>query len=197
LERHRLLWLYLHEKTNLFTGRLRVLHVAPEPCLRSLALQPGLQYVDADLASPEASLHLDLTELPFADDSFDVVLCNHVLEHVRDDRKAMREIHRVLRPGGWAILQAPVYHSREQTAEDLDCPPAERERLFGQADHYRIYGRDYRGRLEGEGFRVDENRFASTLDEEEARRMSLSRMERVYHCWKESRQTPPVIRTST
>jgi SAM-dependent methyltransferase len=184
LERHRLLWLYLHEKTNLFSGELRVLHVAPELCFRSLARQPGLQYIDADLESPRVSLRLDLTLLPLADDSFDVVLCNHVLEHVPDDRKAMSEIHRVLRPGGWAILQAPVYRSRENTEEDLDCPPAERERRFGQADHFRIYGRDYRARLEEGGFQVDENRYALTLPAEELRRMSLPQKEWIYHCWK-------------
>lgn len=115
----------------------------------------NLDYISADLESPLATVRMDITNILFDDNTFDVILCVHVLEHVMDDRKAMRELYRVLKPGGWAILQSPVDPDYEKTFEDPDIvSPEDRERFFGQKNHVRIYGRDYKDRLEEAGFTV-------------------------------------------
>ena len=139
LERHRLLWLYLTRETDLLTAFPRTLHIAPEVCIMRhlkphFRSHPG-QYVTADLESPLADLHFDVQQIPLADDSVDVVICNHIMEHVADDRKAMRELHRILKPGGWGIVLSPVDTDYEQTYEDDSITdPDERTRIFGQYD---------------------------------------------------------------
>ena len=156
-ERHRLLWLYLQRCTDLFDGASRkMLHVAPEPCFQpSLRQALGDGYLTADLSDPGAMVKMDVTDIQYPDDSFDVVLCSHVLEHVPDDRRAMRELRRVLKPSGWAILLVPI--TADETFEDLGVvDPMERYRLFGQDDHVRRYGPDYRDRLSDAGFSVEE-----------------------------------------
>ncbi|MFH0777183.1 MAG: methyltransferase domain-containing protein [Candidatus Eisenbacteria bacterium] len=156
LERHRLLWLYFRDKTDLFKADLSVLHLAPEAVLqKALKSLPNLTYVSTDIASSLAMVKADVQKAAFKDKSFDVIICSHVLEHVPDDSRAMRELARILKPGGWAIIQCPIDQSREETFE----PPGierseERERLFDAPDHVRVYGRDYRARLEGAGFSV-------------------------------------------
>lgn len=174
-ERHRHLWLFLQHKTNLLSDRLRVLHVAPERILeKRLKSQPNLDYVSVDLARRRATVKADITGLPFPENSFDVILCSHVLEHVVDDRKAMRELHRVLRPSGWAAIMVPIKWRRDQTFEDPTVvAPRDRERVFGQADHVRIYGRDFTSRLEEAGFRVSVEDYRRELGEERARRYGL------------------------
>lgn len=185
LERHRLQWLFFRHRTNLFTGPGRVLHFAPEPCFEPrLRAIPGIHYVTADIVEPDVAVRLDITRIPFADDSFDVILCSHVLEHVPDDGAAMAELFRVLRPGGWALLQVPIDASRERTFEDPNVvDPAEREELFGQADHVRVYGRDYGERLEAAGFEVRVDDFAGGLDERLVTMHALVR-EPLYLCRK-------------
>lgn len=165
LERHRLLWLYLRDGTDLLTRPMRVLHFAPEPGIgEKLRELPGCDYLSADLDSPPAMVRMDVQDIPSADDSFDAVICNHVLEHVPDDRRAMREIRRVLNPAGWAILGVPLQPGRETTFEDPDVhSPAERERVYGQFDHVRAYGRDYAERLEECGFDVEMVRYGAGL----------------------------------
>jgi SAM-dependent methyltransferase len=112
--------------------------------------------------------------LPFRDGAFDALLCHHVLEHVPDDRAAMRELRRVLRPGGWAILQSPIRSRLEATLEDpAVTDPRERERLFGQRDHLRQYGRDYADRLRAAGFEVRAERFFDELPPERRARHGL------------------------
>jgi SAM-dependent methyltransferase len=166
LERHRLLWLYLRERTDLFARAQRMLHLAPERCLaRRLQALPRLEYITADYNPGAASVCTDITSAAFADSSFDAVLCSHVLEHIPDDAAALAELFRILRPGGWAILQVPLDEARERTFEDPDVvSPAERERLFDQADHVRVYGRDYPVRLARAGFDVHADSFAYDLD---------------------------------
>jgi len=185
LERHRLIWLYLMRRTPLPGGRLKVLHFAPEPCIGdALRNLPDIDYTSADLYSPLAMVKMDITDIRYPDDTFDVILCNHVLEHIPDDRKAMAEMHRVLKPGGWAILQVPLNRAREATFEDpAVTTPAERERLFGQADHVRWYGRDYPERLRRAGFDVRIDAFAAGLDEAEVKRCRIVR-EDIYLCSK-------------
>jgi len=165
-ERHRSLWLYLEARTSLFTTPHRVLHVAPEPVLRSrIRSVPGTRYVDLDLMRPDVGCRADLGCLPFASGSFDAVLAIHVLEHIPDDAAALREIRRVLAPAGWAILQVPLDASRATTFEDpIVVEPTERTRLFGQDDHVRVYGRDYADRLAAAGLRVTVDRWISDLE---------------------------------
>ena len=180
LERHRLLWLYLTRETDLLQSHPRTLHIAPEVCiLRHLkphfAGFPG-QYITADLESPLADLHFDVQQIPLADRSVDVILCNHLLEHVADDRRALRELHRILRPGGWGILLSPVEPDYEHTYEDdTITDPDERTRIFGQYDHRRIYGTDYADRLREAGFEAADIDYAAALGEEACRRYALPR----------------------
>jgi SAM-dependent methyltransferase len=159
--RTRLAWLYLSREVDLLDHPVRVLHVAPEIGLYArLAASPNVDYQPGDL-EPELypwapRLHgFDLTALPFPDADFDVVIANHVLEHVADDARALAEIRRVLRPGGWAMLAVPIAHKLDTTREAPDAStPEARERLFGQSDHVRLYGRDFTTRLARAGFAV-------------------------------------------
>lgn len=183
LERHRLIWLYLREKTDFFKRRLSVLHIAPEHCfMKPFEKQHGDGYITADIESPLAKVKMDIHEMPFEDNRFDVVLCNHVLEHVRDDIKAMGEIRRVLKPGGFAIMQIPFFSPvPEVTFEDPSITDKkERERIFGQDDHVRKYGRDYTKRIQRSGLRAVEDRFVFGLAQELISRYGLSRSEVIF-----------------
>ncbi len=183
LERHRLIWLYLKERTAFFQSKWRVLHIAPEACfINRFEQQHGEGYVTADLESPLARVKMDIHEMPFADNSFDVVLCNHVLEHVQDDLQAAREINRVLKPGGFSILQVPFFNPvPDTTFEDASIMSRrEREKVFGQDDHVRRYGRDYRVRLERSGLSVVEDDFVNEKTEGERKRFGLVKGEMIY-----------------
>ncbi|MBE0627722.1 MAG: methyltransferase domain-containing protein [Burkholderiales bacterium] len=183
LERHRLIWLYCRARTDLFDGRRkRLLHVAPEPCLtRELRRIDALEYVGADLQGHHAMVKMDVTAIQFGDASFDVILCNHVLEHVPEDGKAMRELRRVLKPGGWAIMQVPI--KGETTQEDpAVTSAAERTRLYGQHDHVRQYGRDYAQRLRAAGFLVEVDTYAAGLTPSQRERYGVLADEDLYCC---------------
>ena len=183
--RHRALWLYLHERTNLFGGEgLSVLHFAPEHALgRRLAATPGIRYVSADLDAREAMEHFNITAIPHPDESWDVILCIHVLEHVEDDRKAMHELHRILKPEGWAIVLVPLDLDRPETYEDPSITdPAERERAFWQSDHLRLYGRDLPDRLREAGFDVTVDTWVRGLDPSVIQRYGLFPQEDMYVC---------------
>lgn len=159
LERHRLMWLYLKNETEFFTSnKFEVLHIAPEQCFYSLfKKQKNLNYLTGDLVSPLADLHFDLHEIPLENNKFDVVFCNHVLEHVNDAKKCMSELYRVLKPGGFGIMQVPQDRSRIETYEDWTITtPEEREKHFWQYDHVRLFGLDYPKWLESVGFKVKE-----------------------------------------
>jgi ubiquinone/menaquinone biosynthesis C-methylase UbiE len=146
----------------------------------------GDNYITADIESPLAKVKMDIHEIPFEDESFSVVMCNHVLEHVDDDLLAMREIHRVLKPGGWAILQVPFFPPLpEITEEDLSIKnPKERERRFGQDDHVRKYGKDYADRLRRSGFKVIEANPTSEMSDADVKHLALPKGEIIYHCIK-------------
>lgn len=159
LERHRLMWLYLKNNSNFFTAeKLEVLHIAPEQCFHKLFKeQKNLNYLTGDLVSPIADLHFDLHSIPLEDNRFDVVFCNHVMEHVDDALQCMKEIYRVMKPGAWAIMQVPQDFSREETYEDKSITsPEEREKHYWQKDHVRLFGKDYPRWLEKAGFTVQE-----------------------------------------
>lgn len=175
--------LYLRERTNLLDGLpKRFLHLAPEPELQAhFEHLSSLCYVTLDLQMSNVDVHGDVTRLPFPDAAFDCIYASHVLEHVPDDRQAMRELRRVLRPGGWAILQVPI--TDDATFEDPSVTsPKERERLFGQWDHVRRYGPDYRDRLQEAGFEISVDPYVRELPAKTAERFGLDASEDVYFC---------------
>lgn len=188
LERHRLIWLYLKERTDFFKGPMHVLHIAPEACfIKRMEKIHGKGYITADIESPLAKVKMDIHQIPFSENQFDAVLCNHVLEHVKDDIKAIKELHRVIKPGGFAILQIPFFPPiPDKTFEDFSITdPHERERIFGQDDHVRKYGTDYPKRIESAGFKVYEDQFVNTLSDEQRFRSGLSKGEVIYKAVKE------------
>jgi len=184
--RHRLLFLYLQTKTTLFKENLSLLHFAPQECLeKKFRNQKNLQYITAELYV-EADLKLDIRDINLPDNTFDVVLCLHVLEHVVGDKKAINEIFRILKPGGWAILQVPLEKDRPETYENWDIvDPKGRLEHFGQEDHVRFYGwRDYKDRLEKAGFIVNVDNFVTTLDKSLVAEYGLIPDEDIYVCSK-------------
>lgn len=173
LERHRMIWLWMERSTEMFASRPKLLHIAPEVSLMRYfkRLYRGTdRYITADLESPLADIHFDVQSIPMEDASVDVVICNHLLEHVEDDARAMAELYRIMRPGGWGIMVVPEDRGRATTFEDDSITdPEERTRIFGQYDHRRIYGRDYDDRLRAAGFEVCRIPFAESLSAEERR----------------------------
>lgn len=179
LERHRLLWLYLKEQTTFFTAPLKVLHFAPEQAFyKRFRKLTHLDYTTTDLNSPLADVKADICNLPFEDNSFDVILCNHVLEHIPDDTKAMQELLRIMKPGGWGIFQIPQDLARADTFEDNSITdPTERAKIFGQYDHVRVYGRDYFEKLKSIGFQVDAIDYTANLSETDIDKYRLAQGE--------------------
>ena len=190
-DRERLTCLYLKNKTEVFCENLKVLHVAPERNLqRVLMTCPNIDYLSLDLNSPLAMVKMDITEIKYEDNSFDVIICNHVLEHIPDDRKAMSELYRVLKPAGWAILQVPISLLLDRTYEDSTVTtPEGREKVFGQSNHVRIYGKDYKDRLEKIGFSVEVYNFAKEFGEPTIHKYGLSKEEDIYICSKPKQKT--------
>ncbi|RNL95235.1 class I SAM-dependent methyltransferase [Sinomicrobium pectinilyticum] len=186
LERHRLLWLYLKHETDFFTAPKKVLHFAPEQAFyKRFRKQQNLDYTTTDLESPLADVKADICHLPFEDNSFDIILCNHVLEHIPDDTTAMRELYRVLKPGGMGIFQIPQDLNREDTFEDNSITdPRERAAIFGQYDHVRVYGRDYFDKLRSIGFKVKEVDYTRQLPPEAVQRHVLAPGEIIPVCFK-------------
>lgn len=183
LERHRLIWLYLENKTNFFTSKLKVLHVAPEQCfMKQFEALHKENYITADLESPLAKVKMDVHNIPFDADTFDVTFCNHVMEHVADDIKAMSELKRVLKPGGWGIIQVPFFPPlADETYENAAITdPKEREKIFGQDDHVRLYGKDYPERLRAAGFVVEEEDYINEIPSEWIQKYALPKDEIIY-----------------
>jgi predicted SAM-dependent methyltransferase len=209
LERHRLLWLYLKNETDFFQSEpvsdsqvsnsnrvklrdaeinsaLKVLHFAPEQAFyKVFRNQKNIQYTTTDLFSPLADVKADICDLPFEDNSYDIIFCNHVLEHIPDDTKAMQELFRVLKPGGMAILQIPQDLKREATfADDSITDQKERAAIFGQYDHVRIYGRDYFDKLRSIGFTVIEEDYTYKIAPELVEKYCLAKGEIIPVCFK-------------
>lgn len=188
LERHRLLWLYLQNETDFFTTQKiqKVLHIAPEQCFyKRFQNQKNLDYLTSDLDSPLADVKADICNLPFESKQFDIIFCNHVLEHIADDNKAMQELYRVLKPGGWGIFQVPQDMNRNETFEDDSITDkGERTKIFGQYDHVRIYGADYFDRLRAVGFNVQEVDYTKKIAPELVERYALQKGEILPVCFK-------------
>lgn len=185
-ERHRALWIYLESRPELLRGARSVLHFAPEWCLEQRFRRlPGLRYTTADLMPGAADLKLDITALDLPDGEYDAIVCSHVLEHVDDDRRAMRELYRVLAPAGWVIVMVPIDLARPHTYEDPAVrSPAEREREFWQSDHVRLYAPDIAGRLSEAGFEVTVRRLVEELGPAPASRYGLLANDEIYVCRK-------------
>ncbi|CAM4163451.1 class I SAM-dependent methyltransferase [Gillisia limnaea] len=186
LERHRVLWLYLKNETEFFSKKLKVLHFAPEQAFyKRFRKLSNLEYTTTDLNSPLADVKADICDLPFEDDTYEFILCNHVLEHIPDDTKAMQEIYRILKPGGTAILQIPQDLNREFTFQDDSITSQkERARIFGQYDHVRIYGKDFFQKLRAIGFEVEEVDYSSGLTSSEINKYRLAKGEIIPVCTK-------------
>jgi SAM-dependent methyltransferase len=176
------MWLFLQRETGVLSDELDVLHIAPEPAIAArLRKRPNLTYVSADIEDKRSPMELmDITALPRADETFDVVICSHVLEHVDADATAMRELLRVLRPGGVAYVQVPIDHRRAETYEDPSITrPEDRAREFEQDDHVRVYGRDFADRLRNAGFEVTRRAYYEEVDPGERSRFGLGEPPRV------------------
>lgn len=186
LERHRFVWLYFKKSTNLFDGKARrILHVAPERCLEyRLKERLGNGYITADLLNPHVMVKMDITDIPYPNESFDVIYCSHVLEHVPDDKRAMKECYRVLKRDGWAILLTPI--TTKVTFEDPSIiDPHERLKAFGQEDHVRLYGPDYVDRLREAGFNVTITRVSDLFENKAVILMGLTTASgEIFYCTK-------------
>ena len=186
LERHRLFWLYVKNETDFFNRPQKVLHFAPEQAFwKRFKMMTHLDYITTDLNSPLAEVKADICDLPFDSNQFDFIICNHVLEHIPDDTQAMKEIYRVLAPGGTAILQVPYDKNRETTFEDDSITdPKKRTEIFGQYDHVRVYGMDYFKKLKEIGFEVETVDYTSELSEEVVQKYRLPKGELLPVCRK-------------
>ena len=187
IERHRWMWLYLQEHTDILMAQTRLLHFAPEFCFyRLFRRMANVHMIGTDLRdNGRIGLFQDITQLAFPDAAFDAVICNHVLEHVPDDRRAMAELYRVLQPGGWAVINVPV-RMDQLTYEDFSITtPAAREQHFGQSDHVRWYGYDFVDRLSAAGFNVRVE-LARDLDPETVDRYGLDPDGIMFFCTKSS-----------
>ena len=168
LERHRLLWLYLEKETNFLNSNLKVLHVAPEQVFyKKFKKLKNWEYFTFDLNSPIADIKGDLTSTNFKDESFDLIICNHVLEHIEDDKSALNEIYRILKYKGISILQVPMNVKRKNTFEDSSIKSKnQREKYFGQYDHVREYGLDFKDRVEQAGFKVEMINYSTKISQD-------------------------------
>ena len=196
LERHRLIYNYLKFRVGIFTKTntaLNILHIAPEKVFYDkFSNVKHIDYFPVDLFpenynysnGPKVN-RADITSIPFVDNKFDFILCNHVLEHIIDDKLAMSELYRVLKPGGKAILQVPIDYEREKTYEDFSITTEEgRLDSFGQKDHVRWYGRDYIKRLKSVGFKVKEDDYVQTFSSQEQFQYGFDLDEKINFCEK-------------
>lgn len=186
LERHRLLWLYLKNETVLFEKKIKLLHFAPEQAFyKRFKKLRNIQYDTIDINSPLAEIKADICDLPIKENTYDFILCNHVLEHVLDDNKAMSELYRVLKKGGTGIFQVPIDMKREKTFQDDSITDKlERNKIFGQYDHVRVYGKDYFKKLEDTGFKVQQIDYSKKFSDKEILKFSIIRGEIIPVCTK-------------
>ena len=194
-DRVRLLYLFLKSRTKLFTEPIKLLHIAPEKPLSDILIKlKNIDYLTADLNPEQVRVKMDITAIQFPDNSFDAILCNHVLEHIPDDRKAMSQLYRILKPHGWAILQVPISKVLEHTYEDSSInSPQDREKHFGQKDHVRIYGKDYFQRLKEAGFIVEAYNWTSDSHLlNDGNRYGLNKDETVFYCTKKGKIPSPL-----
>lgn len=180
-DRERLVYVFLLTM-ELLKNKMNLLHVAPERKIkRIIEKKKNIEYFSADLEKPNVKIKMDIQNINFPANYFDGIICNHVLEHIIDDKKAMKELYRVLKPNGWAILQVPYSPIMEHTLEDsLITTKKQRKKLYGQGGHVRIYGLDYINRLESVGFSVK----AEKLNNKLIKKYALNPDEKIFFCRK-------------
>jgi predicted SAM-dependent methyltransferase len=183
--RHRRWWLFLQQKTNLFTDHLRLLHASPNYCLsRRFKTLPNIDYVGIDHKNHRnISVKMALPTTPFISETFDAILCIHVLEHFQEDRKAIHELYRVLKPGGWAGISVPIRLDQKTFEDPTITSPEERERHFGETVHVRYYGYDLVDRLEEAGFKVKMYP-GKEVDQQSKLNYGLREDENIFYCTK-------------
>jgi SAM-dependent methyltransferase len=183
--RHRRIWLALQARSNLFRDRLRLFEIGPKYAFsRRFRRMANLWFVGADLGKrPHIALRMDLRAAPIADASFDALLCVHVLEDIDDDAAAMAELHRILRPGGWALVSVPTDMETITVEDPSITDPQERKRRFGEEAHVRVYGHDIVKRLEAAGFDVEVD-LAADVHPALVRRHGLRMDENLFWCTK-------------
>jgi SAM-dependent methyltransferase len=189
LERHRLLAMYFENKTNIYKKPLRLLHIAPETIFYNKFIkQSNIEYYPADKFNkmyPAGTHYMDILDIDMPDESFDAIICNHVFQYIEEDRKAMKELHRVLKKGGWAIMQVPINKELKKTFEDPSIvDPVEREKAFGLKDHVRFYALDYADRLREAGFNVKIDDYTSEFSEADNFKYGFWKGDAVFYCTK-------------
>lgn len=188
LERHRVLYLYMKQRTNNFKQNVKILHIAPEKCFSEVfKRKKSIEYISADLNPHmrKVMIKMDIQDIKLPDNTFDVILCSHVLEHVPDDRKAMQELYRVLKPDGWAIIQVPIDKRLKKTFEDDSINTEKlRKKYYGQEDHLRLYGMDYIKRLQEAGFKMKIENAKKVIKEYNSSKYILPETYDIYLCTK-------------
>lgn len=189
LERHRLLWIYFEKKTNIYSRPLKVLHIAPETIFfKRFSKQANIDYYPVDIFPnlyPKGTKYFDLLKPSFSDNSFDVIICNHVFQYIEDDKKAMENIYNLMKPGGWGIMQVPIDTSRKLTFEDSSITdPLEREKIFGLKEHVRYYSYDYADKLRNVGFKVQVDDFTTQFSDQDIYKYGFWKGDAIYYCTK-------------
>ena len=182
LERTRLIFLCLKQKNIFLRKNLRLLHVAPHKMLqRILGKMRNLEYISINIVPGLANYAMDLTNLTFENNFFDIIICSHVLEHISDDKLAIKELYRVLKEDGWGLIIVPIDSNLENTIEGLEIKDLKiRKELFGLEDHVRQYGLDFIDRLRNAGFYVKLDNYINDLDESTLKKFGLNTDEKIY-----------------
>ena len=187
LERHRLSYLFLQEKTNVFKDNIKMIHFAPERILAEIFLaNKNIEYVGADIDSnrPYVTRKIDIQNIDYLNNTFDIIFCSHVLEHVPNDKKALDELFRILKPGGSVLIMVPIQYSSYETIENSNFnTPELRLKYYGQSDHLRFYGLDFGIKLKKAGFKIISDNFGKDMDEKLIKRYGLAR-EDLFYCTK-------------
>lgn len=185
LERHRAQWLFGLSKIN-YNKNTTILHFSPEFCYSRVFMRKTPNYYTAQYTKSMLSDYtLDIQNTGLRPNMFDIIICNHILEHVNNDYLAISELYRLLKPNGFAFIQVPMDCNLKNTYEDSSVKdPIEREKLFGQSDHLRLYGWDFEKRLENSGFKVETIQFWKLLSSEEIDKYALHENEPVFVCQK-------------
>ena len=185
VERHRLLWLYLESQTTLLTNPHQLLYLAPTDVLQEKLKQyKNISYLSADLESPLSMQHFDIMDIPITNNSFSFIICSHILAHVKNHKKALKELYRILQPGGILIL-LDDYESRPKTLEYEEVKtPEERKIAYGQSDRWRLFGKDFLSEITSLGFKLTKSDFASSFTKEETIKYRIDKMEKIYSCKK-------------
>ncbi|MDB5203421.1 MAG: SAM-dependent methyltransferase [Ferruginibacter sp.] len=186
LERHRLLWMYFENKTDLYTKPHKMLHVAPETIFMShFKKQKNIDYHPVDIFPhlyPAGTQYFDVLNHNEPDNSYDVIICNHVFQYIEDDKTAINNLYKLMTPGGWGIMQVPINGKTVKTYEDSSITdPQERLKAFGLKEHVRYYGLDYADRLRAAGFNVRVDDYTAEFSEADNYKYGFWKGDAIYY----------------